>query len=105
MVRLVDGQVRRLRRLRQALGAGAAELDDRFLGGEARRAHPAVELLGHLVVVHFRHLAAAVADGEGGHGMRVVVRLGGSAAPEGATPFDTAAAARVVTDALADPDA
>ncbi len=35
----------------------------------------------------------------------VVVRLGGSAAPEGATPFDTAAAARVVTDALADPDA
>jgi len=35
----------------------------------------------------------------------VVVRLGGSAAPEGATPFDTAAAARVVTDALVDPDA
>jgi len=35
----------------------------------------------------------------------VVVRLGGAGAPEGATPFDTAAAARVVTEALVDPDA
>ena len=35
----------------------------------------------------------------------VVVRLGGPAPPEGATPFDTATAARVVTDALVDPDA
>lgn len=35
----------------------------------------------------------------------VVVRLGGASPPEGATPFDTAAAARVVTDALVDPDA
>ena len=35
----------------------------------------------------------------------VVVRLGGAGAPAGAAPFDTAAAARVVTDALVDPDA
>jgi CubicO group peptidase (beta-lactamase class C family) len=35
----------------------------------------------------------------------VVVRLGGAGGPEGSTPFDTAAAARVVTEALVDPDA
>ena len=35
----------------------------------------------------------------------VVVRLGGPAPPEGATPFDTAAVARVVTDALVEPEA
>jgi hypothetical protein len=35
----------------------------------------------------------------------VVVRLGGARAPAGSTPFGTAAAARVVTEALVDPDA
>ncbi len=35
----------------------------------------------------------------------VVVRLGGAGPPPGATPFETANAASVVTDALVDPDA
>ena len=64
-----------LRRRGGAIGAGAAELDDRLAGGKTGRAYPGVETLADLLIGKLGDVSAYVADREGRHAVAVVVRL------------------------------